>query len=313
MTEDQGKVRALRAVRPAAPSESPESAASILPGLPRVGALDALLREVDGLRLSLETDLSLAASAVEAGSVGIARDIIDSDIAGLHRFESSALDQLAELSDADAAEDHGASAAWWRRVPKTPFAAAASVVVFLLLAVPSGNHGPSDIDAANVSASERLQQISLLASSGQTSQIRDAAVSLHGQLLKLIAQAKTDPVAAQRGLQLLSDERSIIALSGDSAALRDVLADSANLSNLIISQLPAAIRPTVRTVRPLIVTSTSAPSSRPTARPTSSPSSKPSATPSATPSPKPTSSSTASPHPSPSSGTPVLPTGPGLR
>lgn len=320
MSEDEVTVRRLRAVRPDVSAPARETAASVLPSLPRVGALDALLRQVDGLRLTLETDLSLAASAVESGAPKVAVDIIDSDLASLRRFESSALDHLAELSAADLAFDRELDeerVSWWRRVPATPFVAAASVVAFLLLAVPHSGGAPTQVLAGNVSASERLEQISHLARTGQTSEIRDAAAVLHGQLLQLVEQAKTDPQAAQRGLQLLSDERSIIALSGDSLALGDVLADSTTLSNLIISRLPAAIRPRVPAVRTITVAQpTTAPTTKPQAssKPTTKPSSKPSTKPSASASASASSKSTSQPSPTPSSTAPggVLPSNPKL-
>jgi len=53
-----------------------ESTGSVPVGGPRVVGLDALLRELDGLRRTLETDMSLAASAVDAQAMTLARDII---------------------------------------------------------------------------------------------------------------------------------------------------------------------------------------------------------------------------------------------
>jgi hypothetical protein len=61
---------------------------------PRAVALDALLRELDGLRLTLETDLSLAAAAVDAGADVLARGILAGDQDELHAFQDRTLEQL---------------------------------------------------------------------------------------------------------------------------------------------------------------------------------------------------------------------------
>ena len=295
-------VRRLRAVRFDGPATPPrETAETVLPGLPRVGALDSLLREVDSLRLTLETDLTLAASAVAVGSVGIARDIIDSDRASLRTFETAALGHLSDLS----AQDRAAARTWWRRIPAAPFVAAAAVVGFLIGVVPQLSGPPtSSISANQASARSSLDELSKLAASGRTAEVRSAAQSLHNQLQALVLQASTDPAAARQGLLLLSAERSIIADSGDSQALRDVLAASTRLSNQIFQALPLAVRPTTPavTARPVIV-----PTTKPTSSPTPTASSKPTTKASSQPTPKPSSS----PRPSSSpSGSNVLPTGP---
>jgi hypothetical protein len=303
MSEGEGTVRPLRPGSPTS-SGARETAESVLPGLPRVGALDALLREVDGLRLTLETDLSLAAAAVEAGAPQIAGDIIDSDRASLRRFESRALDHLAELSAADLAPPEIARRSWWRRVPATPFVAAAAVVSFLVMVAPQTGQPSGSITATQVSAGERLQEITDLAASGQTNGIRNAAANLHSQLLALVAQAKTDPVAAQRGLQLLLDERAIISQSGDSQSLGDVLAASNTLTTLILNALPRTAVP--KAPRLAAVVPTVAPSSKPSASPSAKASTKPSAKPSVQPSASPAPQSSSSSQPA------VLPTGPAV-
>jgi hypothetical protein len=310
MSEQDGKpARRLRAVRAAgAPEPARETAETVLPGLPRVGALDALLREVDGLRLSLETDLTLAAAAVEGGAPQIALDIIDNERAGLRAFESRALDHLADL--AHPVLDEPASRRWWTRVPAAPFVAAAAVVGFLVGVVPhTGGATPGQISASPASASQSLATLTRLAADGQTSQVRDAASTLHSQLMVLIGQAGSDPNAAKQGLLLLASERAVIAQSGDSQDLRDVLAASTSLSNQILNALPAAVRTFAPTPPPVAV---AVPSQTPSTKPSSKPSAKPSSKPSAKPSSKPsTAPATSSPSPSPSSsGAPVLPASP---
>lgn len=301
---DDEPVPRLRAVDPELnPEPVRETAESLLPGLPRVGALDALLRELDGLRLSLETDLALAASAVEAGAPDVASDIIDSDIGELRAFEDRALGHLADLADlaAEPVESHR----WWRRIPVAPFVAAAAIVGFLAMAPHPFTSSPN-VSTTQASASESLAQITMLAASGQTSEVRDAAEALHSQLQALIEQARTDPEAAKQGLLLLIAEREVIAQSGDSQALTDVLAASNHLSNLILQAVrertPSAW-PTMPTVPTAAPTRQPSPKRSHTAKPTRAPS--PTSSPSATP----TTSSSPSPQPTPSPGD-VLPGNP---
>lgn len=298
---DDEPVPRLRAVNPEPdPEPARETAESLLPGLPRVGALDALLRELDGLRLSLETDLALAASAVEAGAPDVASDIIDYEIAEVRAFEQRALGHLAEL-----AAEPTAAHRWWRRIPVAPFVAAAAIVGLLVMAPHPYTSSP-DVSATQASASESLAQLTMLAASGQTSEVRNAAEALHTQLQVLIERAKTDPEAAEQGLLLLIAEREVIAQSRDSHELTDVLAASNHLSNLILQ----AVRERTPSIRPTVpVIPTVAPTRQPTAKP--SPKIKPQATPSAKPSPtsspsvRPTTSSSPRPTTSPSHG--VLP------
>jgi hypothetical protein len=276
-------MRLLRAVRPHTPAETPrETAESVLPGLPRVGALDALLREVDSLRLTLETDLSLAASAVEARALGHLSDLAEEPTAGRR---------------------------WWTRVPAAPFVAAAALVGFLVGVGPQNLGGSPGQTTTQVSASQSLAQLTEFAATGQTSQVRDVAVNLHSQLLALVAQAKTDPAAAQRGLAMLVAERAVIAQSGDSQALGDVLAASTDLSNRIIQALPASVRTAAATPPPATV---AVPTTRPTAKPSTAPSTAPSSYPSTKPTTKPSSSTKPQPSSSPTKDPSVLPSNPAI-
>ena len=59
-----------------------------------VPALDDLLREVHGLRRTLETDLCLVASATEVGALEIAHHLLSGGRVELPRFEARALDHL---------------------------------------------------------------------------------------------------------------------------------------------------------------------------------------------------------------------------
>ena len=293
--------RRLRVVPPA--PDAPETPESILPGTPRVGALDALLREVDGLRLSLETDLSLAASAVESGHPQLASEILDSDREGLRTFERRALGHLQDLAAPEPVRTRRV------RIPVSPFVAAAAVVGFALALAPQlQSPAPETLNSTTVSASDSLDTLQDAAAVGDTLAVRASARELHAQLMAIVAVADTDPAAAQQALLLLSYERSAIVSSGDSTLLHDVLVQSTALANRIRASLPAAVRSAVPRV-PAVVVPVPTRTTPASPKPSSSPASKPSAKPS--PTPRPTTSPAASPKPSPTSSRDgaVLPTG----
>ncbi len=290
MTQHEGRLpRRLRAQRPPVlPDARPETAETVLPDLPRVGALDALLREVDSLRLTLETDLTLAAAAVESGAPGVAVDIIDSDRDGLRFFEKRALGHVADLAQ---------PAKRRIRVPAAPFVAAAAVAGFLLGVVPHTTRPTTTdtISAQSASASANLATLEKAAQTGQTQAVIVAAQQLHGQILTVLTLAKTDPAAAQAALELLSKEQRALQSSGDAAALDQILADSRSLTRQLKTILNGvATKPRLASPPTVPVVPSAAPHA------TSSP--QPSHSPSAKPKPSSTTKPSSSPSPSPSSG-----------
>lgn len=308
MTEREGPpVRRLRSVRP---QVTDETAASILPGTPRVGALDALLREVDGLRLTLETDLGLAAAAVEAGVAETAVALIDGDLEELTAFEALALGHLADLAAGPTRRRRRS----WSRMSAAPFVAAAAVVGFLVGVVPShGVAGPGELSASSVSAQSSLEQLTGFAAHGETNQVRSTSLTLHNQIAALVNLAKNDPVAAQNLLLLLSYERDAIVQSGDSVELRDVLAQGAALAARIRNGLPSSLRNGVP-LAPALAAPTAAASPRTATKTSTEASPKAAATPSAAPAaaPSPTASPSSSPKasPTPSGGPGLFPSAP---
>lgn len=266
------RLRLVRTRRPAA--DTP----------PRVEALDAFLREVDDLRLTLETDLSLAASAVESGAPELASDILSSDSAELGEFQERALGHLSELHSAETSR---------RRlrgpVHAGPILVAAALVGVLAGAAPRVLTPPSDSGSPQtVAATDSLQRLQELAASGDTEQVRQASLQLHRQLAAVVANAKVDPVAAQTALMLLTFEQSAIVRSGDSKELADVLRQSQALVRAIVAALPPGARSAIPKV-----------AAQPPAEHQASPKPQPKSTPARTSSsPKP--QSTPSPKPSPS-------------
>jgi hypothetical protein len=263
-----------------------------------VEALDALLREVDDLRLTLETDLSLAASAMEAGEPGVAADIIDADRASLHAFEDRALAHVGAL-------DAPPRQRLWTQAHAAPVVAAAALVGVLIGVVPHALGPATDPSTRTVAAADSLQRLQELAEHGSTDQVRAASVQLHQQLAGVVANAQTDPAAARTALLLLSYEQSVIVRSGDSRALADVLRQSRALVAAIVAALPKSARPAVPRLAVDVAEPTSSPAPRPS--PTASPKPKPSPTATASPKPSPSSSPTSDKDPYPLPSAPVAP------
>ncbi len=258
--------------------------------LPRVADLDALLRDVDTLRLTLETDLSLAASAMEAGEPALAADILDADREAVANFEALALGRLGSL------EEQGAERPARRRTRVMPqaatFVAAAAVVGVLAGVVPQAiSHHPDT--ASPAAATDSLERLQALVEHGNPNEIRAASVELHEQLAAVVATAGTDPAAAQHALLLLSYEQSAIARSAEPSVLADVLRQSQALASAIRAALPPAVRRTIPVQLPAAPT-------KPPATTSPTPTPKPSPTASKRPAPAPSASSRPSSSPSPS-------------
>lgn len=288
---NEAPTRRLRAV----PADAvPETAATVLPGSPRVAALDALLREVDSLRLSLETDLDAAADAVEAGDVSLAQDLIESDLDSVRGFENRALGHLSELAAGRARAGEGRR--WWSRVPVAPFVAAAALVGFLVGIVPNDlTPAPTDTVTSTVSADSRLGALTQLAASGASaSQIQAASDQLHAELGRLIDAAKNDPEVARQVLAWLNAERRVLESSGDTSTIAALLRQSDALSRRVTAVARPAVA--VPVAAPAPSPTKPAPTAQPNARPTTQPKPAPSA----------------SPSPSASAKPPVLPEPPNL-
>jgi hypothetical protein len=253
--------------------------------VPRVQELDALLREVDELRLTLETDLTLAAAALEADATKMAIEIIDSDRRSVAGFESRALGHLAAIPH------HSRS---WVPAHAGPLLAAAALVGLFASVVPQVTGTTTAPRTSTVAATDSLERLQELVNSGDTSQVRAASEQLHQQLSGVVARAKSDPLAAQNALLLLSYEQTALAGSIDSGALADVLQQSRALATIIRAALPGSV-PSPVLVAPV--------ANNPQPAPASSP--KPSASPKPSPKPSPTTKASTKPSTSPSgSGSP---------
>jgi hypothetical protein len=237
---------------------------------PRVADLNALLSELDALRLTLQTDLTLAAAAVEAGVDQLAGELVDEDLAQLRHFSTRATTHLDALAEAEAGgrADHAADgeadeavhteqthrsvAPLGRRrmLPAAPLvAAAAALLGFLAGVVPDqvvARQAPSMSSATLTS-----YELSRLASQGAPpEQLRAIAEVLNDELAALVAQAADDPEAAQQALLLIETTTEVLARQGDQGLLREVMAETRALRARLEETLPrTSLRP-ARLARP---------------------------------------------------------------
>ena len=216
--------------------------------------LQALLRDLDDLRLSLATDLSLAAAALEAGSPDIAGAVVDSDRAQLADFERRALQHLAEAAAPSPVDVPAVVPARRRRrsllTAVTPLIATAAAVLGVLGGVvPTGGpqQEPSSGTQTAMASYQELTQLTL--EGAEAAEVARAAERLHAELAAIVAQASSDPEAAQAALALLESETMVLGSSADRDQLSGVIAEARDLVARLRAALPALPSAPVRTLR----------------------------------------------------------------
>jgi hypothetical protein len=170
---------------------------------PRVADLSALLADIDALRLTLSTDLSLAAAALEEGAQDLAAELVDGDLFEVRAFASRAADHLARLDEQRAdelpADELPALVPIRRRrvLSAAPLmAAAAALIGFVAFSPGRAAQAP---ETSLTSAAMAGFELDRLASEGAPDeQLRLAAMELNDELAALIEQAADDPAAAQQ-------------------------------------------------------------------------------------------------------------------
>ena len=271
---------------------------------PRIADLDALLREVDKLRSIMRRDLSLAATAVDAGADDLAGWILLGQDGEVRAFEERALAHLSALEAGEHDEDDAEVAASipaqhraGRMLPAASLVAAAAAIVGFLTGVVPGTGGATDTAPKTSNAALSYAQLAHLAASGaDATDISEAAERFHADLAPLVAAAGSNPAAAENAIQLLQSERAVIAGQADSPALRAVLAQADLLVRRLRATLPRATQAGVP-VAPVPERRASAPPKSSPA-PKVSPSPSPKASPKASASPSPSARATSSASPS---------------
>ena len=317
MDAPDGQVPAPR--RPAAPSSrrrpgGPSDLPFAVPGddaAARVPELSALLADIDAMRLTLQTDLSLAAAALEAGADDLAGELVTGDLAELRAFAARSASRLELLAAEDVPADELAVTPLRRRriLSAAPLMAAAAALIGFVAFSP-GRSAPSQ-DMSLTSATMAGIELNRLAQEGAPDEeLRLAAEELNDELAALIAQAGDDPLAAQQALMLLEQTSEVLAGQGNSGVLRSVMAETRALRALLRETLPVVAQRPARTVRqvarpvvPVLPRVQDQPEKERTA---SSAPPKSSPKPSASPKPAPASPSPApSPQPEPTKATPA--------
>ena len=283
---------------------------------PRVADLDALLREVDALRSTMRRDLTLAATAAEAGESDMAGWLLLGEGGVVRSFEERALDHLARLEDNDDTIVAPAlvpiRAVPTRKVPRmlpaAPFVAAAAAVVGFLTGVVPGAGGGAAVSTPKTSnaAMQSYAHLTQLASHGApANKITDAAEQFHAALAPLVASGGANPDATEKAIALLQSERAVIAGEADSPALQAVLAQADALVRTLEATLPRRRTTHILVPVPPVSGQGGQHASSPP-RSSTKPSPSPSASPQANPKPSPSPSrGGASPSPSPSGSGPI--------
>lgn len=281
---------------------------ALLPGedAPRVADLSALLGDIDALRLTLQTDLTLAAAALEGGAPDLAAELVDGDLTEVRAFAARAAGHLARLDQPVLPADEIPVAVPLRRrriLSAAPLMAAAAALIGFVAFVPSRDGAAPE--TSMTSATIAGYELDRLAAEGAPDeQLRRAAEELNDELAVLIAQAADDPAAAQQAMLLLEKTTEVLSRQGDSDVLRTVMAETQALRARLREALPVVAQRPVRPVRPVVRAvvpvlprvqeepekeraSSPAPQSSPKASPSPSPSSSPSPVAPAAPSPSP--------------------------
>lgn len=227
---------------------------------PRLGDLSALLAEIDGLRTSLQADLSMVAAALDADAVPVAQELIDEDLLAVAGFEDRALGHLQVMKGAEASQ-HSAKEAGpvapplptlaqvrarrRRRAMSAPLlVAAAALLGFAAGAVPERmtEPPPASIVASTSVAAEASYELSRLVLEGAPSdELRQAAEVLHDGVVEMIATSEGNPATAAEAMMLLQYSNEVLVLAGDQGSLQGVLAQGRELTEHLRGSLsPAA-------------------------------------------------------------------------
>jgi hypothetical protein len=287
-TRRPGALRRLTGRREALPRSDSE----------RINALAAeadvpvedVLREVADFRLALETDMIIAAAAMDAESPDLLSEVLDGERNELATFHDRVLTRLADA----AADDELALRRAKRpthRVSRFVATAAAAVAVLsagrlALTATQQPRTHPVSNAAALAEAQDQYDDFSSAVAGDSPGAVKDAADQLHETLQSLIRDHAGDPEVARRTAQLLQAEISLLR-ANDPAGARLVLAQAQSLVTLLRGAAPPQVQASVAPLLDVV-----APRAPKTTKP--KPATTPSATPSATPKATPTPSATAS-------------------
>ena len=250
--------------------------------------VEEVLRDVADFRLALETDMIIAAAAVDAESPELLSEVVDGERLELATFHDRLLTRLA-----DAAADDELAQRRARRPRRSGLAtgiAAAAAAAAAIFGAGQAMISPASTlvsdSQAMKDADRSYRDFSTALHSDSASAVHEAADELHDSLEALITEHAGDPEVAQRAAQLLQAEMALLQINDPDGASQ-VLARAHRLARLLKRTAPRQVLATVAPVLDAAMSPkpTKAAKPSPTASPTST---KPTASPS--PTPKPTSS-----------------------
>jgi hypothetical protein len=289
---------------------------------PSPQGVERLLAELADLRLLLDSDLTIAAAAVDADALQLASDVLSDEHERLNSLQARILRGVPPVPrplPAEAPEPIAAApldlvpvarlSRMARRLPTgaaSALAAAAVAAAVLGASIAPHLHSGSPTLAASVDqATDSYDAFHRIATtrSGDAADVQAAAAALHASLQPLIDAAGTSPESAQRALELLQAEQLLLMQSRPAGAMA-ILREARRLVLKLRSAAPSVVPPAA--TKPLPTTSPApTPTTKPTKKATPSPTASP--TPSPTPTRKATPSPTPSPSSSPSGGTGIIP------
>ena len=223
---------------------------AVPPRRPRDPRLDALLHELDALRLGLQGDLSVVAAAVESDRVEEAVAQLGDDRDALAAFgaradavlaggapepaEPAEVAESAEPAEVAEVADLAARGRW--RLPALTAAAAAAVLAAALTA--PAVSGPEERTLAGDGVLASYTGLAGLSSDASGDEVRAAAEALHAQVEALLQGPDPDGTRAAQAAALLQAERAILGARADAPALSDVDAEAASLLQRLAGTLP---------------------------------------------------------------------------
>ncbi|MFL6237943.1 MAG: hypothetical protein ACJ735_00425 [Actinomycetes bacterium] len=263
--------------------------------------VDALLRDVTNLRLTLNTDLTLAAAAAEEDRFDVAAEIVDIDRAELAAFVHTAASKLQppEQSAEAPARRRPEKLAWRHRFALAAAPAMLTAAAVIAVVGMSGGTTPRATSQPRLVASYSALT-ELVKSNEDPAALLAVGRELNQSLAQLIAAAPNDPAKARQALRILMAEEILLRAhnpSGGAALLAQAQALVRRLRQTVPLSVLEQAAPVTRPSPPLAITllpSTSRPEPQPTHTTPGAP----------TPAPTPPSQS---PAPAPSSGDATVP------
>lgn len=224
-----------------------EPARRHLSAVPPVAAqpaeLEALLAELDSLRLSLSSDLGLVAAALDADAPDVARDVLvgsreDLAVFGL-RADLALQGAPAGPDDAPAPPPRNPRRARRLAVLAPTLTAAAALVGLLSGVVPANAPAAPERSVVLDAAASYAELFRLHESGAPAERLALVARQLHAEVARLVALAGDDPAAARQALRLLELELQLLAGPQHRGALDAELAESQRLVQALRSAVLA--------------------------------------------------------------------------